>query len=78
MNRQELREALCKEGIRQDAYDLDGRHLSETYTLGEAYGRWFVYYSEHGLETGRREFNSEAEACEYFLQELKKDPTTRI
>jgi hypothetical protein len=75
MNRQELRELLRNECIREDAYDLNGGHLSETYTLSEAYGRWFVYYSEHGLESGKKEFTSETDACEYLLNKLKRDPT---
>ena len=78
MNRQELREALRGERIRDDAYDLDGGHLPEKYTLGEANGKWFVYYSERGLESGRKEFASETEACEYLLNKLKKDPTAHV
>jgi hypothetical protein len=77
MNVQELHAALRKENIRDDAYDLRGGHLSETYTLGESYGTWFVYYSERGLETARKEFATETEACEYFLKLLRKDRTTR-
>ncbi|HET6383904.1 MAG TPA: hypothetical protein VFJ58_10975 [Armatimonadota bacterium] len=77
MNRQELLDALRREHIRDDAYDLTGGHLSERYTFGEVRGRWYVYYSERGQETGRREFATEAGACEYFLNMLKADPTTR-
>ena len=78
MNRQELRDALREERIRDDAYDLDGGHLPETYTLSEAHGKWFVYYSERGLEGGKKEFASETEACEYLLNKLKKDPTSQV
>jgi hypothetical protein len=56
MNKQELREALRKEGIRDGAYDLSGGHLPEAYTLGEGDGKWFVYYSERGLESDKKEF----------------------
>ena len=77
MNKAQLVEALRNEGIRDDAYDLTGGHQSETYTLGEADGDWFVYYSERGTESGKREFASESEACEYILELLRKDPTTR-
>jgi len=75
VNKQKLLEALRKENIREDAYDLNGGHLAETYTLKEAHGKWAVYYSEHGLESNRREFGSESEACEFFLNKLRKDPT---
>jgi len=78
MNRQELREALRGEQIRDDVYDLYGGHLPETLTLSEANGKWFVYYSEQGLESGKKEFVSETEACEYLLNKLKKDPTAHV
>ncbi len=78
MNTKDLREALRKEGIRDDVYDLSGGHLPETYTLAEECGRWVVYYSEKGLESGKRKFASESEACEYFMNELKNDPTAHV
>ena len=78
MDKETLLQALRKEGIREDAFDLDGRHLSETYTLSESYGRWFVYYSERGVESGRKEFATQSQACEYLLNLLKNDPTTRM
>jgi len=78
MNKQDLLEALHKEGIPDDAYDLSGGHSPEVYTLAEAYGRWFVYYSEKGLESGKKEFATETEACEYFLNDLRNDPTAHM
>lgn len=77
MNREELKKTLEKEHIRPDVYDLNGGHIDETLTLGEANGRWFVYYSERGLESDRREFDTETEACEYLLSKLRSDPTAR-
>ncbi len=78
MNRQELAEVLRAERIQKDAYDLEGGHLPETYTLGGANGAWFVYYSERGSESGRKDFSIESEACEYFLKLIRSDPTTRM
>jgi hypothetical protein len=74
---------LCRVGIlngriREDAYDLNGGHLPERYTLCESGGTWSVYYSERGLETGKKEFATEMEACEYLLRQIMKDPTTRV
>jgi hypothetical protein len=77
MNRTTLRDLLVTEDIREDAYDLDGGHLPEKYTLSQSNKTWFVYYSERGLETGKRAFSSEDEACEYLLESLRNDPTTR-
>lgn len=77
MKRQELLQTLRREGIRDDAYNLDGVSLDETLKLGEADGRWCVHYSERGMETGRKEFATESEACAYLLNILSEDPTVR-
>jgi hypothetical protein len=77
VNRQQLQAALREENIRDDAYDLNGGHMSETLTLSERDGRWVVYYSERGLESGKREFATESEACQNLLSRLRNDPTTR-
>jgi len=77
MNKQQLREILSKECIRDDVYDLDGGHPDEVYTLHEQNGCWLVYYSERGLKSEKKEFGTESEACEYLLNKLREDPTTR-
>lgn len=77
MNRSELRRTLQAEGIRADAFDLDGGHQSETYTLAGGAGHWRVYYSERGLESGLREFPTEAAACDYLLKVLRSDPSAK-
>lgn len=33
---------------------------------------WQVYYSERGRKTGLRKFDTEKEACEYFLINMKR------
>jgi hypothetical protein len=77
MNKNELQEALNREGILPDSYDLDGGLLPEKYTLALESGIWSVYYSERGQQSGKRTFASESEACEYLLTTLRDDPTTR-
>ncbi len=77
MNRSQLKEALRREHIRDDAYDLAGGHLPETYTVGERNGCWVVYYSERGLETAKTEFATEPEAYQHLLNILREDPTIR-
>jgi hypothetical protein len=37
------------------------------YTLPESYGRWIVYYSEKGLQSNKKEFATESQACQYLL-----------
>jgi hypothetical protein len=78
MNTMELREILNQEGFNPDSYDLEGGLLPEKYTLAEEAGTWSVYYSERGLQTGKRTFPTEAAACEYFLDKMRDDPTTKV
>lgn len=77
MNRSELKKALDKAGISPKSYCLEGGWPSEEYCIEENYGKWSVYYSEHGQKTGEKLFYSESDACEYLYKLLLKDPTTR-
>jgi hypothetical protein len=77
MNKSELAQTLKQEGFRPDAYDIEGAGQDERYCLRELHSVWSVYYSERGLQSGKKDFGSESEACDYFLQLLRKDATTR-
>ncbi|MEY9842475.1 hypothetical protein ABH941_007762 [Streptacidiphilus sp. EB103A] len=77
MNRTELRTILESEGFRPDAYSLNGGLPSETYCLSQQGNGWVVYYSERGIRSGLRPFRDEAEACAYFLEQLRHDPCAR-
>jgi hypothetical protein len=77
VNSQQLQETLRQENVRDNAYDLNGGHMPETYTLSERDNKWVVYYSERGLESGKREFPTESEACQHLLSQIRNDPTTR-
>ena len=76
-NRHELAGILRQEGFRPDAYDLEGGCQDERYCLGESCGVWSVYYSERGLQSGKKVFGCESEACEYLLELLRKDSSAR-
>lgn len=79
MNKNELKKILTNLKIRTDAYYLNGgAPPDEIYVLEEIYGKWFVYYSEKGLRSGEREFNSEDAACRYLLERLKADPSAKM
>jgi hypothetical protein len=79
MDRESLKHVLQAEHISPQAYDLgDGAPENESYVMRESYGIWSVFYSERGLESGKHEFDSEAEACQYLFETLKNDPTTRV
>ncbi len=72
----QLQRELESCGVRVDSYSLDGSS-EEAYCLEFSAGKWSVYYCERGIETNKRDFVSEAEACEYMLELLKRDPSTR-
>ena len=78
MTRDELTAELRKLRVPDFAYDLSGSDLSDTYTLRESDGTWFVYYSERGHQWDMRVFFSESEACEYLLDLVRREFTTRM
>lgn len=78
MNRYELERMLNREGFDPSSYDLEGGLLPERYTLFNQGGIWYVYYSERGLQTGKRSFATESEACGYLLDLMRDDPTTKV
>ena len=69
--------ALGRAGIDHNSYALDGGHPSERYVFATEEDGWSVYYSERGLETGKRIFQSEAEACRHLYSILLNDQPTR-
>lgn len=77
MTKDEFYQAVRSEGIRPDAFDLDGQR-DETYVLTDREGRWDVYYRERGSEAGARQFTTEAAALEYLLQTLRGDTSTKL
>jgi hypothetical protein len=72
----ELRTQLKLLGIREDSYCLNGAS-DEAYCLEQSSGGWVVYYSERGMKSGKRDFRSESEACEYLKAALASDSSTR-
>jgi len=77
VNRNELRLVAEREGIRSDAYSIDGGLPPERYVLSLEPGGWSVYYSERNRRVGETRFDTEDEACSYLLLRLVDDPTTR-
>jgi hypothetical protein len=74
VDRERLAELLAKRGIDPASYSLNGGHPSERYVLGQRGHNWVVYYSERGLETGLRTFQSEDLACRHLVDLLWKRP----
>lgn len=77
MNVAELKTKLREVGISAHAYSLFGDGLGECHVLAVQGQQWLVYYSERGHRQGLRLFESESEACDYFLDKLMADPTAR-
>ena len=77
MNRRTVRDLLDKEGIDRLAYDLDGRADDDTYVLESSGSGWTVFFSERGLRTTERRFDTEDEACGHLFMLLLCDRTTR-
>jgi hypothetical protein len=47
---------------------------NNSFCLIEEQGKWIYFYSERGSEFDRRVFGSEDEACQFIVEQLKKDP----
>lgn len=45
---------------------------NEAYCIEEENDNWHVYYSERGIKTSIGYFESEQEACDCLLKEIKK------
>jgi hypothetical protein len=72
MRRDELEAAIRKANIPPNAYSLNGGHPNEAFVLSHEGRSWSVYYSERGLETDRKTFSTEAEACDELWRQLSK------
>jgi len=77
MNRTGLHELLDREGVDPDAYSLEGARRDECLILEVGAGGWCVYYSERGLRSGERHFETEDDACEEMAQMLLRDHGNR-
>ncbi len=79
MTKPELQDKLKDIGIKPSVYSLDGGVYDDKYVLSqEAMGKWAVYYSERGIIIGKRIFDNENTACEYFLHRIQSDPTVKL
>ena len=64
---------LDKMNIPKDSYSLRGGLPNEAFCITEEQGKWETYYSERGNRSALRIFNSEEEACSYFLTWIKRN-----
>ena len=78
VNRNALQALLRGEGVRPDAYVLDGTVRDEAMCMQPAEGGWTIFYSERGQRTGERWFETEDEACDFLAQRLLADGGNRL
>ncbi len=78
MNQHSLRDLLSAERVRTDSYSIEGELRDESMCLEAKAGGWAVFYSERGLRSGERWFETEDEACDFLAQRLLADPSNRV
>jgi hypothetical protein len=80
MNIVELEKILIAEEFNTNSYSLfsENRVPDEALCLRKEDSKWIVFYSERGLKTDKRLFQSEAEACLYVLESQRSDPTVKV
>ena len=72
MTTDELQKELNKLGVSQDLYSLMiGGFPNEKLCIVKEES-WQVYYSERGHKSGLKIFDTETEACEFFLRKMKR------
>jgi hypothetical protein len=74
----ELRKALAELRVLRRAVSIEGVDArEEQYRLEKDGNYWIAYYYERGNKNALREFLSEDEACDYFLEMVRQDSTAR-
>lgn len=78
MTKTELKPILDQEGFLASRYSLSGGDPDDAICLTFEGGSWRVYYSERGNRDGLVSFDTEFEACEYLLNELRSLPEWQV
>ncbi len=72
MNLMELEIELKKLEIPVNSYSLKGGLPNEAFCISSDNNQWEIYYSERGNKTLLKSFQSEQEACDYFILWVKE------
>lgn len=69
MKIQELENKLIELQVPKRWYSIKGSINSDIHVLNEIHGYWeFFYVDERGNQTEHKKFDSEDDACAYFLE----------
>ena len=71
MNRQELKKQLVYMNVPEFEYDLEGGFSDQAMNLLQNGDKWEVFFCERGGKSVVKQFDTESEACEYLLEELR-------
>lgn len=71
----ELKNRLDEMGVSQDLYSIMVGGLPNERLCIVKEEMWQIYYSERGRRVGEKSFETEEEACEYFLRKMKRYST---
>lgn len=67
---------LCNElerlGVSKDLYSIMSGGLPNEKLCLVHEVEWKIYYSERGNKTGEKSYSTEDEACEVFLQKMRR------
>lgn len=69
----ELKGKLNELGVLKSCSILGAKYPNECYCLIYEESLWKYYYSERGRQSNLKIFENEDDACEYFLQQVKRD-----
>ncbi|MGN0355035.1 MAG: hypothetical protein ACI4EI_08155 [Muricoprocola sp.] len=72
MTIEDLSSTLNKMNIPKDLYSIMTGGLPNEKLCIVKEDKWQVYYSERGHKSGLKIFETEEEACEYFLDKIKR------
>ncbi|NLK78583.1 MAG: hypothetical protein GX284_12950 [Clostridiales bacterium] len=75
MTIKELEQELEQIGVPKDLYSIMIGGLPNEKLCIVREGKWQVYYSERGNKSGLKVFETETEACEFFLRKMKRYAT---
>ena len=71
LNRENLAKKLRIARVPDHMYNLNGKgQTDERFCLKKLDNQWQVYYSERGVKTTNKIFDSEKDACQYIYDQL--------